>query len=57
MSYNSKLDQLLVSTVQSGFGENFKANNLYFYDPITAAVKKTVSYDGYYFPSVIVNHK
>jgi hypothetical protein len=57
LSYNSKLDQLLVSTVQSGFGENFKANNLYFYDPITAAVKKTVSYDGYYFPSVIVNHK
>ncbi|MBB5634879.1 hypothetical protein HDE68_000764 [Pedobacter cryoconitis] len=56
LSYNAKLDQLLVSTVQSGFGENFKVNNLYFYDPVTAAVKKTVSYDGYYFPSVIVAH-
>ncbi|KIO75785.1 hypothetical protein TH53_18685 [Pedobacter lusitanus] len=57
LCYDAKLDQLLVSTVQSGFGENFKANNLYFYDPVTAAVKKTVSYDGYYFPSVIVTHQ
>lgn len=57
LSYNAKLDQLLVSTVQSGFGENFKVNNLYFYDPITAAIKKTVSYSGYYFPSVIVAHQ
>jgi len=57
LSYNAKLDQLLVTTVQSGFGENFKANNLYFYDPVTAAIKKTVTYDGYYFPAVIVSHK
>ena len=57
VSFNSKLNQLLVTAVQSGFGNNYKVNNLYFYDPATGSIKKTVSYDGFYFPSVIVAHK
>lgn len=57
VSYNEKLDRLLVTTVQSGFGDNYRVNNLYFYHPVTAAIQKTVSYDGFYFPSVIVYHK
>ena len=57
ISFNDKLNRLLVTTVQSGFGANFAVNNLYFYDPATAAITKTVSYSGYYFPAVIVQHK
>lgn len=57
ISFVDKLNRLAVTTVQSGFGTNFAVNNLYFYDPATAAITKTVSYSGYYFPSVIVQHK
>ena len=57
ISYHAGLNLLLVTTVQSGYGDNYKANNLYFYDPATAEIKRTVSYDGFYFPSVIVPHQ
>ena len=57
VSYNAALNRLLVTTVQSGFGDNYKVNNLYFYDSVTADIKKTVTYDGFYFPSVIVSHQ
>ena len=53
ISFDARQNRLVVTALQS----NYRANNLYFYDPVTAEIKKTVSYDGYYFPSVIVPHK
>lgn len=53
IGFDSKQNQIIIQTVQSGFGANFAINNLFFYDP-TGNLKKTIAYDGYYFPSVTV---
>ncbi|SDD22944.1 protein of unknown function [Mucilaginibacter pineti] len=57
ISYNAKLNQLIVTTVKSGYGENFKVNDLYFYDTATGAQKADVAYTGLYFPAMPLFHQ
>lgn len=53
IGFDSKQNQLVIQTVQSGFGANFAINNLYFYDT-AGNLKKTLPYEGYHFPSLTV---
>lgn len=53
IGFDSKQNQIIIQTVQSGFGANFAINNLFFYDT-NGGLKKTITYDGYYFPSLTV---
>jgi hypothetical protein len=56
IGYNPANNQLVVTTVQSGFGTNFAINDLNFYDAATGALKKDLAYSGYYFPAILVFH-
>jgi hypothetical protein len=56
IGFDSKLNQVVIQTVQSGYGANYAINNLYFYDP-AGVLKNTVAYDGYHFPSITVFHQ
>ncbi|PTR01130.1 PKD family protein [Mucilaginibacter yixingensis] len=47
-------NQVLVTTVKSGFGTNYAVDDLNFYDAATGALKKDLSYTGYYFPAQLV---
>lgn len=53
IGFDPKTQQLLVTTVQSGWGENYAVNNLYFYDA-TGQLKNTIAYSGYHFPALMV---
>ena len=53
IGFDSRQNQIVIQTVQSGFGANFAINNLFFYDTV-GNLKKTLTYDGYYFPSITV---
>lgn len=56
IGFDGRQNQVIIQTVQSGFGANFAVNNLFFYDP-NGNLKKTIPYDGYYFPSLTVFHQ
>ncbi|MBL7735351.1 MAG: DUF5074 domain-containing protein [Chitinophagaceae bacterium] len=49
--YNPTNDELVVTAVQSGWGQNYKYNSLYFYSP-GGTLKKTVKYEYLYFPAL-----
>ncbi|MET0243164.1 MAG: DUF5074 domain-containing protein [Flavitalea sp.] len=51
--FNSARNELVVTAIQSGYGQNYKYNSLYFYDP-SGTLKKTVSYEYFYFPALIL---
>jgi hypothetical protein len=53
IGFDSRQNQVIIQTVQSGFGANFAINHLFFYDTV-GNLKKTLAYDGYYFPSITV---
>lgn len=57
IAYSTYLDQLIVTTVNSGWGINYSYNALLFVDPVSAATVKTISYTGYYFPAMPVFHQ
>ena len=57
IGYNAQTDQLVVSTVQSGFTTAFSVNDLDFYDTTTGALKTDYAYSGYYFPATFVFHQ
>jgi hypothetical protein len=57
VGYNAALDQLVVSTVQSGFGASYSVNDLDFYDTTTGTLKTDFAYSGYYFPATFVFHQ
>lgn len=56
LGYNTKLNQLIITTVKSGYGTNYSVNDLYFYDASSGAQSKDISYTGYYFPATPVFH-
>lgn len=56
LGIDPKLNQLVITTVQAGYGANYAINHLYFYDTTNATLKNTVSYDGYHFPGIPVFH-
>lgn len=55
IGFDNHLNQLVITTVKEGFGANFSANKLYFYDT-TGKQQHSISYEGYYFPSLPVFH-
>ncbi|PYF76831.1 DUF5074 domain-containing protein [Pedobacter nutrimenti] len=54
IGFDAKLGQVVITSVQDGFGQNFAINHLYFYDAISGELKKTVDYDGFHFPALLV---
>jgi len=56
LGFDAHLNQVVVTTVKSGYGSNYSVNDLYFYDPQTGAEKKNLNYTGYFFPAVPVFH-
>ena len=55
VKYIPQTNQLAVTTVESGFGTHFAANNLYFYST-SGALARNLSYSGYYFPATPVTY-
>lgn len=56
IGFDGRQNQLVIQTVQSGFGANFANNNLFFYDT-NGNLKQTIPYEGYHFPSLTVFHQ
>jgi len=56
LAFNAKLNQLVVSTVKSGYGINYSVNDLFFYDASSGSQTKDIPYTGYYFPATFVFH-
>ncbi|RZK42295.1 MAG: DUF5074 domain-containing protein [Pedobacter sp.] len=57
IGFDPVLNQVVITTVQSGWGANYAINNLYFYDPMSGALKTTLPYSGYHFPAMPVFHE
>ncbi|WP_316815002.1 DUF5074 domain-containing protein [Pedobacter nyackensis] len=56
LGYNPKTNQIVTTTVQDGWGDNYKVNNIYFYDAVTGSLIKQIPYSGFYFPAMFVFH-
>lgn len=54
VGYNSLKNELVVTAIQSGYGQNYSFNSLYFYDASNGSLKKTVSYTHFYFPALMI---
>jgi hypothetical protein len=54
VAYKAAGNEIVVTAIQSGYGQNYKYNSLYFYDAATATLKKTVSYEYFYFPALMI---
>ncbi len=54
--YNASKDQLIVSTVESGYGTHYLVNDLDFYDVSTGSLIKDLPFSGYYFPATYAFH-
>ncbi len=54
VQYNPLKNELVVTAIQSGYGDNYSFNSLYFYDPSSASLKNTINYQYYYFPGMMV---
>ena len=52
--YDATTNELVATGVQSGFGDNFSFNSLYFFDAGTGTLKKTIKYQNFYFPAIVV---
>jgi hypothetical protein len=57
IGYDKKKDQLVVSTVESGYGEHLSVNDLDFYDAATGVLVEDKSYTGFYSPAMTVFHE
>lgn len=57
IAYREKSDELIVNLIQTGQGQNYKINDMIFYNASTGAVKNTYGYEGFYFPSIILFQK
>ncbi|MBN9297414.1 MAG: DUF5074 domain-containing protein [Filimonas sp.] len=53
LRYDAKKNQLVVTTVLTGYQEN----HLLFYDATTGTLLKDVTYNGYYFPALPIFNK
>lgn len=56
IGYYSKTNQIVTTTIQDGWGDNYKANNIYFYDAVTGTLIRQIPYSGLYFPAMFVFH-
>jgi len=56
IAYNPGKDQLVITTVQSGYGANYDVNDLDFYSPANGALITDQGYTGYYFPAIPFFH-
>ena len=56
LAYNATSNQLLVNTVESGYGTHYAVNDLDFYDVSSGALVKDIPFSGYYFPATYVFH-
>ena len=54
---NPATDELIATTVQTGFGDNYQVNDLTFYNTSTGAQIKKIAYTGYWFPALPVFHE
>lgn len=54
IGYRSTGNEVVVTAVQSGYGDNYAINHLYFYDAANATLKKTVNYGHFYFPALLI---
>jgi hypothetical protein len=54
VGYNAGSNELVVTAVQSGYGQNYQYNSLYFYDAANATLKKTITYQYFYFPALMI---
>ncbi|MBO9731699.1 MAG: DUF5074 domain-containing protein [Chitinophaga sp.] len=52
--YNPGNNTLVITDMKSGYGQNSKDNALYIYDASSGGLKKSVSYTGFFFPSIPV---
>ena len=66
LGYDAKLDQIVTTTVQDGYGANYAVNTLYFYDAKTGDLVKSMPFNkkvdeagndvSYFFTSMFVFH-
>jgi hypothetical protein len=56
LGFDPIIHNLVVTTVQSGYGANFAVNDLDFYDGSSAVLQTDLPYSGYFFPSTPVFH-
>ena len=56
IAYDKSRNQLILTTVQSGYGANYANNDLDMYDAGTKAIARDLSYIGYFFPALPVFH-
>lgn len=54
VGYNKVNNQLVVTSVQSGYGQNYKFNYLYLYDAASGNLKNAINYEHFYFPAMMV---
>lgn len=54
VGYNRVKNELVVTSVQSGYGQNYKFNYLYLYDAASGNLKKAINYEHFYFPAMMV---
>lgn len=54
IGYRAATNQLVVTAVQSGYGQNYQYNSLYFHNAATGSLQKTVSYEYFYFPALMI---
>lgn len=56
IGYDAAHNQLIATTIQSGFGNNSAYNDLDFYDGTVRMPLRDIPYKGYYFPAKLVFH-
>ena len=56
IGYDASNNTLVVTTVQSGFGNNFSVNDLDVYNAGTGALNSDLGYSGFWFPAIPVFH-
>ncbi|WP_276483870.1 DUF5074 domain-containing protein [Paraflavitalea pollutisoli] len=54
VGYYAAKNELVVTAVQSGYGQNYQYNSLYFYDAANGSLKKTINYQHFYFPALML---
>lgn len=54
VAYRAATNELIVTAVQSGYGQNYQYNSLYFHNAASGQLNKTVSYEYFYFPALMI---
>lgn len=54
VAYDARTNELVITTINGPMSGN--VNRLLFYDAATGTLKKTVTYNGWYFPAIVVFH-